>query len=208
MAQSSHPPGGPQRIPHGTSFFHMDSSLFLELEIPYKWWEDEATTIFWANSVHDMRRLLRFQLYGDDNLPKSTLLGRNAGTVKGFFRQLLHLNEQAYVDNLSHQETVEQIVLLCQQNRPSQRRWSWSPSALQADDSHAIALAIGEESYRQFQRVSFEDWVRFALGYPTQSVEWLITQHRELYRLLSTHLYSSPHDMDKFIGVEKVRSCP
>ena len=207
MAQQSHPYRGPQRNAHGALLFHMDSSLFLELGIPYKWWEDEATTIFWANSVHDMRRLLRFQLYSNDDLPRSTLLGRSAGTVKIFLRHLLHPNEQVYIDHLSHQETVEQIVLLCQQNRPSQSRWSWSPSTLQTDGAHAIAVAIGEESYRQFQSISFEDWVHFALGYPTQSVEWFVAQPRELYRLLSTYLYSSPHDTDKFAEIEKVCPC-
>lgn len=189
------------------SLFHVDDLLFPGLDIPYRWWEDEAITIFWANSAQDMRRLLLFRLYSDGNLPRSTLLGRSAGTVKGFLRCLLPPNERAYGDQLSHPETVEQFILLCQRRGPTeplQGRWSWSLSNIQGDEAQTVAAKIDEESCQLFRNVPFEDWVHFSLAYPTESVERFVIQHKELYRLILMRLQSFPQHTARFVEIERV----
>jgi hypothetical protein len=175
--------------------------------VPYRWWEDEATTMLYAFSIEDIRRLVRFGLYGDDNLPRVVLQSRNADTVADFLASLLRVEEKVYVSQLTHLEKVEQILLRCQAKRCPPRTWSWFPMCISSDpDIEAIAADIDSESYAQFKTVPFEDWVRYALGYPRASVEWFLLQHRELYVRMSIHLDSFPADLSVYLQVEKVRA--
>ncbi|KAL1959634.1 hypothetical protein VTO42DRAFT_1669 [Malbranchea cinnamomea] len=197
------PPHDPHRQPACPPLFYLDVSLLPGLEIPYKWWEDDAVTILWAFSIHDIRRLLRFRLYTDDSVPRAILRDRNADTVKGFLRQLLSQSESFYVDQLPQAEIIEHILVLCRQNRPSQTPWSWSPSTSRADEIKTIAANINRESCKQLQSVPFEDWIRYSLGYYTPSVEWFFEQHRELYRVMYTYLTSFPQEIDRYLEVEE-----
>lgn len=84
--------------------------------------------------------------------------------------------------------------------------WAWLPSQQDSDsDPKAIAIAIDAESYLQFSRVAFKEWVRYSIGYPTTSVEQFLQQHTNLFIHLLTYLRGFPDEIEKYIKVEKVR---
>src|SRR5690242_3070477 len=54
---------------------------FPRFVIPYRWWEDEATTVLWAFNIPEIRQVIRYGLFRDENFPRNSLLNRNADTI-------------------------------------------------------------------------------------------------------------------------------
>ncbi|KAF7586715.1 hypothetical protein BBP40_008413 [Aspergillus hancockii] len=157
--------------------------------VTYRWWEDEATTVLWAFDVEEIKRMIQYGLYRDENLPRSSLQNRNASTVDNFLLTLIQPHERAYIANLSHIQKVEEILRRCKTNSPSLVAWSWFPPHADHDqDAGTIADAIDAESHLHFTRISFEEVVRYSLGYPVASVEWFFQQHTAFYIHLLNHL--------------------
>ncbi|EAS35035.2 uncharacterized protein CIMG_00389 [Coccidioides immitis RS] len=176
--------------------------------VTYRWWEEEALPILWAFNIGDIKRLLQFRLYDDDDFPRRILQNRNTATLTEFVASLFPPGQPGLLD-LAHHEKVDEIIRLCQKiifPIP----WNWFPNYLNGVNPVTIALEINTESVLQFKAISFEDWVRFALGYPTMSIVWFVEQHRELYNLLSAHLDRHPEKECIYVDVEKqLRSrCP
>lgn len=186
--------------------------LFPSGEIPhtfftYQWWEDEATTVFWAFDPHEIKRVIRFGLFRDNNLPRKSLQKRDPQAITAFLYSLVEPHEMAFIDNLSHYQKVEEIIRRCQISGPPLEPWSWLPTKRDSDlPSIAIAEAIDTESHLHFTRISFEELVRYFLGYRAPSVEWFLQQHTALYIHLLNYLQMFPEELGKYKEVEQVRN--
>ncbi|PYH61953.1 uncharacterized protein BO96DRAFT_325270 [Aspergillus niger CBS 101883] len=183
--------------------------LFPSGEIPhtfftYQWWEDEATTVFWAFDPHEIKRVIRFGLFRDNNLPRKSLQKRDPQAITAFLYSLVEPHEMAFIDNLSHYQKVEEIIRRCQISGPPLEPWSWLPTKRDSDlPSIAIAEAIDTESHLHFTRISFEELVRYFLGYRAPSVEWFLQQHTALYIHLLNYLQMFPEELGKYKEVEQ-----
>ncbi|PIG89913.1 hypothetical protein AARAC_003491 [Aspergillus arachidicola] len=171
--------------------------------VTYRWWEDEATTVLWAFDVEDIKRVIQYGLYRDENLPRSSLQSRNASAVDSFLLTLVQPKERAYTANLSFIQKVEEIIRRCKANTPSLVAWSWFPPQVNRDlDPVAIADAIDAESHLHFSRIPFEELVRYSLGYPAIAVEWFLQQHTALYIHLLNYFNAFPEETVRYTKVE------
>lgn len=181
------------------------SAEFPRVGVAYRWWEDEATTVFWAFNIPDISRVIRYGLFRDANFPRDSLLSRNAHNIDAFLKAMSEPAEQQLLGNLSHVQRVEEI--LRRSSIPALERvpWSWFPSPPgYSQDARAIAGAIEAESHYQFTRIAFEEIVRASLGYTAPSVEWFLLQHTACHIHLLDHLQSYPEEIPLYLEVETV----
>lgn len=172
--------------------------------VTYRWWEDEATTVLWAFDVDDIKRVIQYGLYRDENLPRNSLQSRNASAVDNFLLTLIQPTEEAFMANLAFIQKVEEVIRRCKTNSPSLVAWSWFPPQVNRDlDPAALADAIDAESHLHFTRIPFEDLVRYSLGYPAVSVEWFLQQHTALYVHLLNYFNAFPEEMVRYAEVEQ-----
>ncbi|KAL2868427.1 uncharacterized protein BJX67DRAFT_57538 [Aspergillus lucknowensis] len=172
--------------------------------VPYRWWEDEATTVLWAFEIEEIKRVIRYRLFPDEQLPRMALQSRSAATVESFLIALARPQERVRLASLSHIQKVEEILHRCQTTAPPLVSWSWLPARKDADlDPLTIARAIDTESHLHFARISFEELVRYALGYPSGRVEWFLQQHTVFYAHLLDHLNAFPEEIARYAEVEE-----
>ncbi|CDM31887.1 hypothetical protein DTO006G1_6189 [Penicillium roqueforti] len=189
---------------------HSYPAIFqLDLEIPaffipYRWWEDEATTVFWAFDIQEIKRVIQFGLFCDPNFPRSSLCTRNVDTIETFLSALSEPYESQLLGSLSHIQRVEEILRRSSISPFQEMPWSWlPPQSSPTLDARAIAAAIEAESHFQFRQIPFEEFVRAALGYNAVFVEWFLQQHAALYIMLQDHLGVYPEDIPLYTEVEK-----
>jgi hypothetical protein len=192
---------------------HSYPSIFqLNLEIPaffmpYRWWEDEATTVFWAFDIQGISRVIQFGLFRDENFPRTSLCARNVDTIDTFLMALSEPHEYQLLGNLSHIQRVEEILRRSSISPFQAIPWSWLPPQPSPTlDAREIAAAIEAESHFHFKQVAFEELVRAALGYNAIFVDWFLQQHEALYIILRDHLGAYPEDIPLYTEVGKVRS--
>lgn len=183
----------------------------LNLEIPaffvsYRWWEDEATTVFWAFDIQEIRRVIQFGLFRDENFPRTSLCARTVDAIDNFLIALSEPHEYQLLGNLSHIQRVEEILRRSSISPFQPIPWSWlPPQSSPTLDAREIAAAIEAESHFHFRQIAFEEFVRAALGYKAIFVEWFLQQHAALYIILQDHLGAYPEDIPLYTEVEKVR---
>lgn len=181
------------------------SAEFPRFVVPYRWWEDEATTVFWAFNIPDISRVIRYGLFRDASFPRSSLLSRNADTIDAFLKTMSEPREQQLLGNLSHVQRVEEILRRSSIPALELVPWGWFPTPPgHSLDARAIASAIEAESHFQFTRIAFEEIVRASLRYNAPSVEWFLLQHTALYIHLLDHLQNYPEEIPLYIEVESV----
>ncbi|KAG2421412.1 hypothetical protein HFD88_005387 [Aspergillus terreus] len=169
----------------------------------YRWWEDEATPMLWGFDAQEIKRVIRFGLYRDQQLPRTALQRRNASTVDAFLKTLVEPAERVFTANLSHIQKVEEILRRCRITAAPRSAWSWFPAQTDRDVQPAdIASAIDAESHLQFTRISFEELVRYSLGYPSAAVEWFFQQHTAFYIHMYNYLHAYPDEVGRFVEVE------
>ncbi|KAL4783057.1 hypothetical protein BJX76DRAFT_348923 [Aspergillus varians] len=172
--------------------------------VPYRWWEDQASNILWAFDVEDIRRLIRYGLYPDEQLPRMALQSRSTPTVEKFLSGLVKPQERGIFVHLSHNQKVEEIIQRCKLTTPPVISWGWLPARKDSDMGPlAIAKAVDTESHLHFARISFEELVRYTLGYPSSRVEWFLQQHTSFYAHLLDHLNAFPEELAKYAEVEE-----
>lgn len=178
---------------------------FPRFVVSYRWWEDEATTVFWAFNIPDISRVIRYGLFRDTSFPRNSLLSRNADTIDAFLKAMSEPHEQQLLGNLSHLQRVEEILRRSSIPALELVPWSWFPlPSGHSLDARAIASAIEAESHFQFCKIAFEEIVRASLGYNAPSVEWFLLQHTALYIHLLEHLQTYPEEIPLYINVETV----
>ena len=178
---------------------------FPRFVVNYRWWEDEATTVLWAFNIPEIRQVIRYGLFRDENFPRNSLLSRNADTIDAFLVALSDPHEQQLLSSLSHVQRVEEILRRSRIPPFQPVPWMWfPPQPGHGLNSREIADAIEAESHLQFRRISFEEIVRTSLGYNAGSVEWFLLQHTVLYIYLLNHLQIYPEEFPIYIEVEKV----
>jgi hypothetical protein len=183
----------------------------LNLEIPsffvsYRWWEDEATTVFWAFDIQEIRRVIQFGLFRDENFPRTSLCARTVDIIDNFLIALSEPHEYQLLGNLSHIQRVEEILRRSSISPFQPIPWSWlPPQSSPTLDAREIAAAIEAESHFHFRQIAFEEFVRAALGYRAIFVEWFLQQHAALYIIFQDHLSAYVEDIPLYTEVEKVR---
>ncbi|OGE54381.1 hypothetical protein PENARI_c006G04320 [Penicillium arizonense] len=181
----------------------------LSLEIPaffmsYRWWEDEATPVFWAFDILEISRVIRFGLFRDENFPRTSLRARRVDTIYNFLFAMSQPHEHQLLGSLSHMQRVEEILRRSSIAPFDPIPWNWLPlESNQSLDARAIAAAIETESHFQFRQIGFEELVRASLGYRAINVEWFLQQHTALYIILLEHLKAYPEDIPLYTEVEK-----
>ncbi|KAL2831176.1 hypothetical protein BDW59DRAFT_7874 [Aspergillus cavernicola] len=174
------------------------------LNFSYRWWEDEAATILWSFDVEEIKRVIRYGLFPDEQLPRMALQTRSAGAVDSFLAGLVTPQEMVLLANLSHVQKVEEIIQRCKTTSPPLISWGWLPTRIHSElDPPAIAQAIDTESHLHFARISFEELVRHALGYRSGRVEWFLQQHMVFYTHLLDFLNAYPQELIRYADVEK-----
>ncbi|KAL3471297.1 hypothetical protein BJX99DRAFT_266909 [Aspergillus californicus] len=169
----------------------------------WRWWEGEVKTALFGWDFVDVKRTIRFGLFPDEQLPRKALQIRPERFVNDFLSGLIRPQEQILLSNLSHVQKVEEIIKRCNANYPPQISWGWLPTRKDSDmDSLAIARAIDTESHLHFTRISFDELVRYTLGYPAARVEWFLQQHTAFYVHLLDHLNAYPEETIKYAEVE------
>lgn len=187
------------------SLFHPGAE-FPRFVVTYRWWEDEATTVLWAFKISEIRQVIRYGLFRDENYPRSSLLSRNADAIDAFLVALSEPHEHQVLANLSHMQRVEEILRRSSIPPFQPIPWGWFPLPPgHSLDAPSIAAAIEAESQFQFSRIAFEEIVRASLGYNAVSVEWFLLQHTDLYIHLLGHLQAYPEEIPLYGDVEKVR---
>ncbi|KAJ5111100.1 Guanine-nucleotide dissociation stimulator CDC25 [Penicillium argentinense] len=195
----------PPDLPQSYQAIFQIASEFPRFVVPYyPWWEDEATTVLWAFKNLDIRLVIRYGLFRDENLPRSSLLSRNVDAIDAVFVALTEPREHQLLGHLSHMQRVEEILRRSGTPPFQPVPWSWLPQLPgHSPDARTIAQAIEAESHFQLSKVAFEDIVRASLGYTATSVEWFLMQHTALYIHLLDHLHMYPDDLPTYVEVEK-----
>lgn len=205
----SQPISPPSVAPNSTqlsypSLFQIGAE-FPRFVVTYRWWEDEATTVLWAFNIPEIRQVIRYGLFRDENFPRNSLLSRNADTIDAFLVALSDPREHQLLGSLSHMQRVEEILRRCRISPFRPAPWMWFPPPPGHDlDAREIADAIEAESHHQFRKISFEEIVRASLGYNAVSVEWFLLQHTVLSVYLLNHLQIYPEEIPLYIEAEKV----
>lgn len=182
---------------------------FPRFVVTYRWWEDEATTVLWAFNIPEIRQVIRYGLFRDENFPRNSLLSRNADTIDAFLVALSDPREHQLLGSLSHVQRVEEILRRSRIAPFQPVPWMWfPPQPGHGLKSREIADAIEAESHHQFRKISFEEIVRASLGYNAVSVEWFLLQHTVLYIYLFNHLQIYPEEISIYIEAEKVSLYP
>ncbi|KAJ5819874.1 hypothetical protein N7474_005465 [Penicillium riverlandense] len=172
--------------------------------VSYRWWEDEATTVLWAFNIQEISHVIRYGLFRDESLPRSSLLSRNADTIDNFLIALSQPREHQFLANLSHLQRVEEILRRASITPTKLAPWSWSPPPPgHSLDACAVAAAIEAESHLHFTQIAFEEIVRASLGYEAGSIEWFLLQHTALHIHLLDHLRIYPEEIPLYLEVEK-----
>lgn len=175
-------------------------------QVPYRWWEDEATTVLWAFNFPEISQVIRYRLFRDENFPRTSLMNRNADAIEAFLISLCDSSDQQLLMNLSHMQRVEEILRRSSIIPFRPIAWSWFPPLPgHSLDARSIADAIEAESHFQFSKMEFEEIVRASLGYSAPSVGWFLLQHTALYIHLMDHLHAYPEETTIYLEVEKVR---
>lgn len=178
---------------------------FPRFVVPYRWWEDEATSILWAFNIPEIRQVIRYGLFRDENFPRNSLLSRNADTIDAFLVALSDPREHQLLGSLSHVQRVEEILRRSRIQPFQPVPWMWFPPQPGHDlSAQEIAEAIEAESHHQFRKICFEEIVRASLGYNAVSVEWFLLQHTALYNYLYNHLQTYPEEIPLYVEAEKV----
>ncbi|KAJ5668270.1 Guanine-nucleotide dissociation stimulator CDC25 [Penicillium maclennaniae] len=203
MSQSL-PGRTPEPILSYQSLFHVGTE-FPRFTVTYRWWEDEATTVLWAFKVPEIRQVIRYGLFRDENYARNSLLSRNADAIDAFLVALSEPHEHKVLANLSHMQRVEEILRRSSISPFQPIPWGWFPLPPgHSLDARTIAAAMEAESQFQFSRIAFEEIVRASLGYSAVSVEWFLLQHTHLYIHLLDHLQTYPEEIPLYIDVEKL----
>ncbi|EKV18972.1 Guanine-nucleotide dissociation stimulator CDC25 [Penicillium digitatum] len=185
------------------SIFHLNLEI-PAFSVPYRWWEDEATTVLWAFDIQEIRRVIQFGLFRDENFPRNSLSARTVYTVDRFLVALAKPHEYQLLGNLSHIQRVEEILRRSSISPFQPIPWIWlPPQSSPTLDAREIAAAIEAESHFHFKQIAFEEFVRAALGYKAIFVEWFLQQHATLYIILQDHLSVYVEDIPLYIEVEK-----
>lgn len=173
--------------------------------VSYRWWEDEAATVLWAFNIQEISHVIRYGLFRDASLPRSSLLSRNADTIDNFLIAMSQPRERQLLANLSHLQRVEEILRRSNIMPTKLVPWSWSPPPPgHSLDARAVAAAIEAESHLHFTQIAFEETVRASLGYEAVSIEWFLLQHTALHIHLLDHLRIYPEEVLLYLEVEKV----
>lgn len=173
--------------------------------VPYRWWEDEATTIMWTFNVADISLVIRFGLYQAHQHPRKMLQQRNANVIDAFLQNLSDPREQQLLGSLSHAQRVEEILRRSTVSPQEPVPWGWFPPLPgHGLEPKAIALAIEAESHFHFKRLAFEELVCVSLGYHAPSVEGFMAQHTAFYCYLKDHLKAYPDELPLYLEVERV----
>ncbi|KAK2732025.1 hypothetical protein FQN57_002955 [Myotisia sp. PD_48] len=174
-------------------------------EVRRRTWEDDSVQIFQASSdASQIQRGIRFELYDDPSLPRKILQRRSPDTISGFLNDLLPEEERQKTVDYSHEDKVDAIIHVCQPRTPVPSAWSWAPPDPNLVNPDVTARAINAESCRQFRRVPLREWIRYALGYVSPSVEFFFLQHNQMYELLSARLDDHPEEVHYYLQVEQV----
>lgn len=175
--------------------------------VTYRWWEDEGSAVLYAYDAREICQVIRFCLFVDRNWPKSLLIRRAGSLIEDFLGRLLRDQFGVHTDpNAPHEEKVEDIFRRLEPPAPSSPNWSWFPAqARHEKDPRTIANKIDAESHIHFKDVSFEEWVRLALGYSSSSVDRFLLQHDVFLVHMLRYLESHEEEVEKYLEVEKVR---
>ena len=197
---------GSPNFPQSYQSLFQIGTEFPRFVVPYyPWWEDEATTVLWAFKNLEIRLVIRYGLFREESLPRSSLLHRNPDAIDAFFMAVTEPREHQLLGHLSHMQRVEEILRRSGLPPFQPVPWSWLPQmSTQPLDPQALAHSIEAESHFQLSRVAFEDIVRASLGYTATSVDWFLMQHTALYIHLQEHLRAFPDDIPVYLEVEKV----
>lgn len=203
--QSGAPSAGPLAGQSEYPSLFQSSAEIPSFYVSYLWWEDEAATILWAFDVEKVKRVIRYSLFPDENFPRKALQNRHGNTVDDFLSGLVQPHERNFIPNLSQVQKVEEIMRRCRISSPPPAAWSWFPGQRANEPNpEAIARAIDTESFLHYTRISFEELVRYSLGYKVASVEWFLQQHTALYVHLLDYLSAFPDEIARYIEVETV----
>ncbi|KAL5332826.1 hypothetical protein BJX70DRAFT_406907 [Aspergillus crustosus] len=168
-----------------------------------RWWEGEATTILWAFDIDELKRLIRYNLFRDEQLPRMALQSRDHAIVDQFLAHLLRPQEKFLLNNFSKVQKVEEIIQRCKSTASPLVSWSWLPTRKDSTlDPLVIAKMIDGESHLQFARISFEALVRYCLGYQSTRVNWFLQQHSAFHALLVDYLNAFPGELQRYAEVE------
>ncbi|KAL9124562.1 MAG: hypothetical protein Q9217_006116 [Psora testacea] len=171
-------------------------------------WEAEAKTMLQDQDFMSIQQILRFRLYGEKDSLRHLLLCRSEYWLDQILLGLRPTRVGASHHtgvNLNRDQKVTEILATVEPNRPSSPMGeSWAPyRAADETDVKKIAADVAEDSGRQFNAVTFEDWFRSSIGYTEESVEGLLSQHTALSRRLHSYLRRHPSERDKYEKVEK-----
>ena len=192
----------PQHIPARPPLFHSEP---LGLAKSDNWWESESATVFWGYQGLDIRLVMHYRLFQNEDLPRRFLLDRHVSAIDAIFEALVEPCEQQSFSGSTYEQKVDKILLQCSPTCSQEVLLSWGPPLPGPSlNAQAIAHAIEVQSHIQLSTIAFEDIVRALLGYTAPSVKWFLVQHEALYNRLLDHLKSHPHEISIYEEVEEV----
>lgn len=170
--------------------------------------EEQAKTILLSQDFLSITQILRFRLFGHKDLLQQVLQHRWDSQLG---KILISLNPswlkddlQADID-LNKAQKIKAILEIVEPTQSLPACWNWKPyKAATETNIRKIAADIDEESCSLFRRISFTDWLRYAIGYKEESVNQLVFQHEVLCHRLSWYLNRHPEEIDKYLEVKKV----
>ncbi|KAL4924876.1 uncharacterized protein BDV17DRAFT_201029 [Aspergillus undulatus] len=171
-----------------------------QVRFPYRWWEEDAKSIFWGPDAESMQRIIRYGLLTDRQLPYMALKLRSVPDVNDIISKVVSSEESV---GLSLEQKADMFIRRCKPTVPPKILWGWLPARKDIDlDALVIAEAIESESYLHFTRIPYEELVAYSLGYPSKGVEWFLQQHTRFYAHMLSHLLAYPEEIEKYTSVE------
>ena len=167
--------------------------------------EEQAKTILSSKDFLSIAQILRFRLFRHKDSLQRILENRWDYTLG---KILISLNpswskyDLQSVNDLKKAQKINAILEIVEPTPSLPACWKWKPSnAATETDIKKIAADIDAESCSSFRRISFIDWLRYAIGYREESVDQLIFQHELLYQQLSEYLRQNPREVIKHLEI-------
>ncbi|KAL4953599.1 hypothetical protein BDW69DRAFT_153278 [Aspergillus filifer] len=175
-----------------------------QIRLNPRWWAEDASSLLWTWDIEGIKRLQRYELYDDPNLPIMAFSTRSEPDIDVFLATVLSRQEIQSIMQYPLRQKAQIFNERCQQIAPPRISWGWFPARKHESlEPRAIAEAIETESHLQFTRITYVELIRYALGGSSARIDWFLQQHTCLYAHLSNYLSAYPEEEERYMQVEE-----
>ncbi|OJJ65783.1 hypothetical protein ASPBRDRAFT_60249 [Aspergillus brasiliensis CBS 101740] len=151
-----------------------------------RWWEEEALKSIPSLLVHDLGRLIRYNLFSNNDAAIIALWSQEDETIDRFLAEIWPSRLPPSWSAFPREQKISTLINMLHSDQQNPSRWK-----------------LDAESETSFKQIPFEEWVRHLLGYHALAVQRFMQQHIMLGDHILRHLRAHPREREKYAAVER-----